>query len=56
MKQLEYDLAHDCENNYEIKPFNEMLIDDKKLSIAQWVLATINNSISDSKMHYTLPY
>jgi len=54
MKQLEYDLVHDSENYDEIVPFQEILADDKKLSIAQWILAIINNSISDSKMHYTL--
>lgn len=54
MKQLEYDLAHDNEDYTEIIPLQEILEDDKKSSIAQWILATINNSISDSKMHYTL--
>lgn len=54
MKQLEYDLAHDSEHYDNIIPFQEMLVDDKKLSTAQWILATINNSISDIKAHYTL--
>jgi addiction module HigA family antidote len=54
MKQLEYDLAHDTKNYGHIIPLQEVLEDDKRLSIAQWILATVNNSISDAKMHYKL--
>jgi len=54
MKQLEYDLACDTKSYEHITPLQEVLEDDKKLSIAQWILATINNSISDAKMHYKL--
>lgn len=52
MKQLEYDLAQDKEVYDEIIPFEIVAAEDKKLNIAKWILSSINNSISDAKMHY----
>jgi len=54
MKQIEYDLALDKEDYEFIKPFNIVALEDKKLNSAKWILATINNSISDKCMHYTI--
>lgn len=54
MKQLEYDLLNDKESYDEIVPLKIILNNDKKVSIARWILASINNSIGDVKMHYTL--
>ncbi len=54
MKQLEYDLANDKEEYGEIIPFDVIANEDKKLNSAKWILATINNSISDAKMHYSI--
>ncbi|NCO00619.1 MAG: hypothetical protein GW906_02130 [Epsilonproteobacteria bacterium] len=54
MKQLEYDLANDKEDYSEIIPFDVIANEDKKLNSAKWLLATINNSISDPTMHYSI--
>ncbi len=54
MKQLEYDLEHDKEAYDEIKPFQIIHKEEKKLNNAKWILATINNSISDIVLHYTV--
>lgn len=54
MKQLEYDLANDKEEYADIKPFEVILNEDKKLNITGWILSSINNSISDEKMHYSV--
>ncbi|RBQ30453.1 hypothetical protein CRU92_12190 [Arcobacter sp. FW59] len=54
MKQMEYDLSLDTENYDFIKPYNQLLQEDKKISIAKWILSIINNSISDKRAHYTL--
>ncbi|MDD2652759.1 MAG: hypothetical protein PHX44_06895 [Sulfurimonas sp.] len=52
MKQLEYDLANDKEGYFDIKPFEVINEEEMKLNSAKWILATINNSISDKNMHY----
>lgn len=52
MKQLEYDLANDKTDYSDIRPFEVIANEDKKLNSAKWILASINNSISDTKMHY----
>ncbi|MDD2699398.1 MAG: hypothetical protein PHF17_11415 [Arcobacteraceae bacterium] len=52
MKQVEYDLFLDKEEYQFIKPYLEMSTEEKKLSLAKWILATINNSISDQRLHY----
>lgn len=54
MKQVEFDLSNDKENYELIKPYKEIFEEEKKISIAKWILSTINNSISDKKLHYTL--
>ncbi|WP_026804662.1 helix-turn-helix transcriptional regulator [Aliarcobacter lanthieri] len=54
LKQMEYDLSLDKEDYDFIKPYNELLQEDKKLSISKWILSIINNSISDKRLHYTL--
>ncbi|WP_310441100.1 hypothetical protein [Sulfurimonas sp.] len=54
MKQIEYDLSLDKEDYEFIRPFNEVALEDKKLGSAKWILATINNSISDKRMHYSI--
>ncbi len=54
MKQIEYNLALDKEEYSFIKPFSVVALEDKKINIAKWILATINNSISDKKMHYNV--
>ncbi len=54
MKQVEYDLYLDEENYDFIKPYSQFLQEDKKLSIAKWILSIINNSISDKRLHYSL--
>lgn len=54
MKQIEYDLAKDKEKYEFIKPFAVAELEDKKINSATWILATINNSISDERMHYSL--
>lgn len=53
MKQMEYDLYLDKENYDFIQPYNQLYLEEKKISIAKWILSTINNSISDKKLHYT---
>jgi len=52
MKQLEYDLANDKEEYINIKPFKVINEEEKRLNTTKWILATINNSISDKNMHY----
>jgi hypothetical protein len=54
MKQIEYDLSLDKEQYKFIKPFSVVALEDKKLNSAKWILATINNSISDKRMHYNI--
>ncbi|MFA7086204.1 MAG: helix-turn-helix domain-containing protein [Aliarcobacter sp.] len=54
LKQMEYDLSLDKENYDFIKPYNKFLEEEKKISIAKWILSIINNSISDKRLHYTL--
>lgn len=54
MKQVEYDLFLDKENYDFIKPYNQLFFEEKKISIAKWILSAINNSISDNRLHYTL--
>ena len=54
MKQIEYDLALDKEEYEYIKPFSVVALEDKKTNSAKWILATINNSISDKRMHYNI--
>lgn len=54
MKQVEYDLFLDKENYDFIKPYNQLFLEDKKISIAKWILSIINNSISDKRLHYNL--
>ena len=54
MKQVEYDLAKDKEEYEFIKPFSVLTLEDKKINSAKWILATINNSISDKRMHYNI--
>ena len=54
MKQIEYDLALDKEEYTFIKPFSVVAHEDKKINSAKWILATINNSISDKRMHYSI--
>ena len=54
MKQLEYDLYLDKQSYDFIKPYSQLLQKERKVSIAKWILATINNSISDKRMHYDL--
>jgi len=51
---MEYDLSLDKENYDFIKPYNKFLEEEKKISIAKWILSIINNSISDQRLHYTL--
>ena len=54
MKQVEYDLFRDKEEYDFIKPFTELFQEEKKISTAKWILSTINNSISDKRLHYDL--
>ncbi|WP_295022224.1 hypothetical protein [Sulfurimonas sp.] len=54
MKQLEYDLFNDKEEYASIKPFKVINEEEAKLNTAKWILATINNSISDKNMHYSV--
>lgn len=54
MKQIEYDLSLDKEEYTFIKPFSVVAHEDKKTNSAKWILATINNSISDKRMHYSI--
>jgi addiction module HigA family antidote len=54
MKQVEYDLYLSKEEYDFIRPFTEIDKEEKKASIAKWILATINNSISDKKLHYEI--
>jgi len=54
MKQVEYDLSLDKEEYDFIKPYSEVSFQEKKISTAKWILSSINNSISDKKLHYTL--
>ncbi|KIM11379.1 MAG: hypothetical protein KU37_07055 [Sulfuricurvum sp. PC08-66] len=54
MKQLEYDLAHDTQTYEKIQPFKALDTQKKQESSAKWLLASINNSISDERQHYTL--
>lgn len=54
MKQLEYDLSNDKEEYADIKPFKLLNEEEKKLNTAKWILSTINNSISDNNMHYSI--
>lgn len=54
LKQLEYDLSLDKEEYDFIKPFIEIDLEYKKTNIAKWILATINNSISDKRLHYDI--
>jgi len=54
MKQIEYDLALDKETYEFIKPFTIIKLEDKKINSAKWILATINNSISNKQMHYSV--
>jgi len=54
LKQIEYDLANDKENYDFIKPYSEISKEEKKQNIANWILSSINNSISDENLHYTL--
>jgi len=54
MKQIEYDLALDKKDYKFIKPFTVVALEDKKTNSAKWILATINNSISDKRMHYNI--
>jgi addiction module HigA family antidote len=54
MKQIEYDLAQDKKEYEFIKPYAVIALEDKKINSAKWILATINNSISDKRMHYSI--
>lgn len=54
MKQLEYDLENDQEKYEDIVPFSALQKENEIQNSAKWILATINNSISDSKSHYTI--
>ena len=54
MKQVEYDLSLNKEEYDFIKPFKELFQEEKKISTAKWILSTINNSISDKRLHYDL--
>ncbi len=54
MKQIEYDLSLDKEKYEFIKPFSIVALEDKKRNSAKWILATINNSISNKQMHYNI--
>lgn len=54
MKQLEYDLANDKEEYLDVKPFEVINEEENRLNSAKWILATINNSISDKNMHYSI--
>lgn len=54
MKQLEFDLANDKYEYSHIKPFKVINEEEIKLNTAKWILSTINNSISDKKMHYSV--
>jgi len=54
MKQMEYDLSLDKEEYEFIKPFELISLEDKKINTAKWILSTINNSISDKQMHYSI--
>ena len=54
MKQIEYDLAKDKEDYSNIKPFVELQQETEIQNNSKWILASINNSISDEKNHYTI--
>lgn len=54
MKQVEYDLSQEKEQYDNIKPFEEIKQETQTQNSAKWILATINNSISDEKNHYTI--
>lgn len=54
MKQIEYDLSLDKKDYDFIKPFKIITLENNKLNIAKWILSTINNSISDKQMHYSI--
>lgn len=54
MKQLEYDLSLDTEDYAFIKPYSKVSFQEKQKSTAKWILSSINNSISDKRLHYNL--
>jgi len=54
MKQMEYDLANEKEQYDDIIPFVALQKENELQNSAKWILATINNSISDPKSHYTI--
>lgn len=54
MKQVEYDLSLDEEEYAFIKPYAEVSLEDKKANSAKWILSSINNSISDKALHYSV--
>ncbi|MCK9161241.1 MAG: hypothetical protein RBQ81_07415 [Arcobacteraceae bacterium] len=54
MKQIEYDLSLDKEEYESIKPFKILQKEREIEHRAKWILATINNSISNKHNHYLL--
>jgi plasmid maintenance system antidote protein VapI len=54
MKQVEYDLMQDKEEYENIKAFVELQQETQIENNAKWILATINNSISNETNHYTI--
>lgn len=54
MKQVEYDLSLDKEDYDFITPYSEVSFQEKQISTAKWILSSINNSISDKRLHYSL--
>ena len=54
MKQVEYDLSLDKVEYDFIKPYKQVSFEEKRVSTAKWILSTINNSISDKRLHYGL--
>lgn len=53
MKQIEHDLEMDTNGYDDIVPLSVKKIENEIENSAKWILATINNSISDQKNHYT---
>ena len=54
IKQIEYDLWIDNVNYDDIKPFKQIELQRVKMANTKWILAIINNSISDVLMHYDI--
>lgn len=54
MKQIEYDLAKEKEEYNNIKPFLKIQQETEINNNAKWILASINNSISNEKNHYNV--